>query len=100
MDTSLPAHPPHPAGEQPPVEDWSATVDTFAGRVHVESNSGGLGTPLGQLPSCSENLKQAGRFTGRVADCPWAFRSPNALPKRDLLWTLLCSVLSGHYRCA
>src|SRR5207244_4500331 len=48
MDTSLPAHPPHPAGEQPPVEDWSATVDTFAGRVHVEWNSGGLVTPLGQ----------------------------------------------------
>src|SRR6266446_1066856 len=46
MDTSLPAHPPHPAGEQPPVEDWSATVDTFAGRVHVEWNSGGLVTPL------------------------------------------------------
>src|SRR6266481_1092922 len=78
MDTSLPAHPPHPAGEQPPVEDWSATVDTFAGRVHVEWNSGGLVTPLGQLPFFIEYLKQAGLFTGWVADCPLTFSSPNA----------------------
>src|SRR6267142_5131 len=100
MDTSLPAHPPHPAGEQPPVEDWSATVDTFAGRVHVEWNSGGLVTPLGQLPFFIEYLKQAGLFTGWVADCPLTFSSPNAPSKRDLLGTVLLSVLSGHYRYA
>src|SRR5712672_1131043 len=100
MDTSLPAHPPHPAGEQPPVEDWSATVDTFAGRVHVEWNSGGLVTPLGQLPFFIEYLKQAGLFTGWVADCPLTFSSPNAPSKRDLLGTVLLSVLSGQYHYA
>src|SRR5712671_872319 len=100
MDTSLPAHPPHPAGEQPPVEDWSATVDTFAGRVHVEWNSGGLVTPLGQLPFFIDYLKQAGLFTGWVADCPLSFSSPNAPSKRDVLGTVLLSVLSGHYRYA
>src|SRR5258705_9298644 len=90
MDTSLRAHPPHPAGEQPPVEDWSATVDTFAGRVHVEWNSGGLVTPLGQLPFFIEYLKQAGLFTGWVADCPLTFSSPNAPSNHDLLEPCCC----------
>ena len=75
-------------------------MDTFAGRVHVEWNSGGLVTPLGQLPFFIEYLKQAGLFTGWVADCPLTFSSPNAPSKRDLLGTVLLSVLSGHYRYA
>src|SRR5258705_12983961 len=100
MDTSLPAHRAHPAGEQPSVEDWSATADTFAGRVHVEWDSGGLVTPLGQLPFFIEYLKQAGLFTGWVADCPLTFSSPNAPSKRDLLGTAPLSVLSGHDRYA
>jgi hypothetical protein len=29
----------HPSGEQPSVEVYSATADTFAGRVHVEWDS-------------------------------------------------------------
>ena len=100
MDTSLPALSAHPAGEQPSVEDWSATADTFGGRVHVEWDSGGVVTPLGQLPFFIEYLKQAGLFAGWVADCPLTFSSPNAPSKRDLLGTVLLSVLSGHYRYA
>ena len=63
MDTSLPALSPHPAGEQPSVEEFSATAETFAGRVHVEWDSGGHVTPLGQLPFFIEYLKQAGCST-------------------------------------
>src|SRR4029077_5130956 len=75
MDPSLPVLSPHPAGEQPSVEDWSATADTVAGRVHVEWDRGGAVTPLGQLPFFIEYLKQAGLFTGWVADCPLTFSS-------------------------
>ena len=100
MDPFQPALSPHPAGEQPSVEDWSATADTFAGRVHVEWDRGGLVTPLGQLPFFIEYLKQAGLFAGWVADCPLTFSSPNAPTKCDLLGTVLLSVLSGHYRYA
>jgi hypothetical protein len=96
MDPSLPALSSHPAGEQPSVEDWSATADTFAGRVHVEWDRGGLVTPLGQLPFFIEYLKQVGLFAGWVADCPLTFTSPNAPSKRDLLGTVLLSVLSGR----
>ena len=76
MDTSLPAPPPHLAGEQPSVEEFAATADTFAGRVHVEWDSSGHVTPLGQLPFFIEYLKQAGLFAGWVADCPLTFSSP------------------------
>ena len=57
-------------------------------------------TPLGQLPFFIEYLKQAGLFDGWVADCPLTFSSPNAPRKRDLLGTVLLSVLAGHNRYA
>jgi hypothetical protein len=100
MEPSLPVLLPHPVGEQPSVEEFSATAETFAGRVHVEWDSGGHVTLLGQLPFFVEYLKQAGLFDGWVADCPLRFSSPNAPSKRDLLDTVLLSVLSGHDRYA
>jgi hypothetical protein len=100
MDVALPSAPAHPAGEQPSVEEWRASADTFAGRVHVEWDGGGQMTGLGQLPFFIDYLKQAGLFTSWVADCPLSFSSPNAPSKRDVLGTVLLSVLSGHYRYA
>src|SRR6187551_2111703 len=90
----------HPEGEQPPVEEWSAIADTFGGRVHVEWDAAEPVTPLGQLPFFVEYLKQGGLFDGWVADCPLSFTSPNAPRKRDVLGTLLLSVLAGHQRYA
>src|SRR3954454_6539977 len=45
-------------------------------------------------------LEQGGLFDGWVADCPLSFTSPNAPRKRDVLGTLLLSVLAGHQRYA
>src|SRR5206468_955971 len=90
----------HPGGEQSPVEEWSAIADTFGGRVHVEWDAAEPVTPLGQLPFFVEYLKQGGLFEGWVADCPLSFTSPNAPRKRDVLGTLLLSVLAGHQRYA
>src|SRR5713101_1156374 len=92
-----------PMGEQPVVERVSAgpvVADTFAGRIHVEWDSGALVTPLGQLPFFIEYLKQGGLFDGFVADCPLHYTSPNAPTKRDVLGTVLLSVLAGHWRYA
>jgi hypothetical protein len=102
MRIDVPSISPHPTGEQPAVgaAAWSATADTFAGRVHVEWDSSTPVTPLGQLPFFIEYLKQGGLFDGWVADCPLSFTSPNAPRKRDLLGTVMLSVLSGHYRYA
>jgi Transposase DDE domain group 1 len=90
----------HPQGEQPPVEMLSAIADTFAGRVHVEWDTTAPVTPFGQLPFFIDYLKQAGLFGAWVADCPLWLTSPNAPNKRDLLGTVLLSVLAGHWRYA
>jgi hypothetical protein len=90
----------HPLGEQPAVECGAATVDTFAGRIHVEWDSTAPVTPFGQLPFFIDYLKQAGLFDTWVADCPLSLTSPNAPKKRDLLGTVLLSVLAGHRRYA
>jgi hypothetical protein len=90
----------HPPGEQPTVEVRSAIADTFAGRIHVEWDSTAPVTALGQLPFFIDYLKQAGLFDAWVADCPLSLSSPNAPKKRELLGTVLLSVLSGHRRYA
>ena len=90
----------HPLGEQPAVDSMSAIADTFAGRVHVEWDSTAPVTAFGQLPFFIDYLKQAGLFDAWVADCPLAFTSPNAPSTRDVLGTVLLSVLSGHRRYA
>ncbi|HJZ15458.1 MAG TPA: transposase [Stellaceae bacterium] len=92
-----------PTGEQPVVEQGSAgpvVADTFAGRIHVEWDNSATVTPLGQLPFFVEFLKQGGLFDGFVADCPLHYTSPNAPDKRDVLGTVLLSVLAGHRRYA
>jgi hypothetical protein len=102
MGTDLSEWIAHPVGEQLEVEEWSAVAETFAGRVHVEWDTTASVTPLGQLPLFIEYLKQGGLFDGWVADCPLSFTSPNAPRKRDVLGTLLLSVLAGQrrYACA
>jgi hypothetical protein len=90
----------HPMGEQPEVAAHSAIADTFAGRVHVEWDATAPVTPFGQLPFFIDYLKQAGLFDRWVNDCPLLFTSPNAPGKRDLLGTVLLSVLAGHRRYA
>jgi len=66
----------------------------------VEWDNSAAVTPLGQLPFFIEYLKQGGLFDGWVADCPLHYTSPNAPNKRDVLGTVLLSVLAGHWRYA
>lgn len=94
----------HPSGECATVEEAGETrrldVGTFAGRVHVEWDPEAAVTPLGQLAFFIEYLKAGGLFEPWVSDCPLTLTSPNAPKKRDVLGTLLLSVLAGHKRYA
>jgi len=72
-------------------------VDTYGGRVHIRWDESGI-TPNGQLPFFIEFLKAGGVFDRWVDYCPMKFTSPNAPIPRDLLGTILLSVLSGHTR--
>ena len=90
-------------GEQE-IESFECTsrvpVDTFAGRIHVEWDSDAAVTPMGQLPFFIEFLKVSGLLDAFVSDCPLRYSSPNAPDVRDVLGTLLLSVLAGHKRYA
>jgi hypothetical protein len=100
METSKQSLVAHLPGEQPTVEVRSAIADTFAGRIHIEWDTTAPVTPFGQLAFFIDYLKQAGLFDAWVADCPLSFTSPNAPKKRDLLGTVMLSVLAGHRRYA
>ena len=75
-------------------------MDTFGGPVHVEWDPDAAVTPLGHLAFFAEYLKVSGRFDALVADCPLHYTSPNAPSKRDVLGTVLLSVLAGQSRYA
>jgi hypothetical protein len=94
----------HPEGEsQKSGLDPSGAVgslDTFAGKVQVRWVPEAAVSSLGLLPYFIEFLKVSGRFDSWVADCPLEYRSGNAPPKRDVLGTILLSVLAGHWRYA
>lgn len=75
-------------------------VDTFAGRIHVEWDPDAAVTPMGQLPFFIEFLKVSGLYDAFVAECPLRYTSPNAPRIRDVLGTLLLSILAGHKRYA
>ena len=78
----------------------SIAVDTFGGRVHVQWNSNAAVTPLGQLPFFTQFLQVSGLFDAWVKDCPLVYQSNNASGKREVLATLLLSILAGHQRYA
>lgn len=91
-------------GEQVSKTDFSVPVsigiDTFGGKVHVEWDPHAAVTPFGQLPFFIEFLKVSGLFDNFVTSCPLVYTSPNAPSKRDVLGTLLMSILAGHHRYA
>lgn len=94
----------HPLCEQPLVDrlpdEGPVAVETFGGRVHVEWDNQAPVTMLGQLPFFVEYLQVSGLFDPFVADCPLVYRRPNAPLKRDILGTMLLSILAGHRRYA
>src|SRR3990167_3812343 len=79
-----------------PLEKIS--VETFGGRVHVEWEPQSPVSQLGQLAFFIEFLKLGNLFDSWVSDCPLKYFSPNAPSKRDILGTLLLSVLAGNTR--
>jgi hypothetical protein len=95
--------PVHPTGEgknRQIVAQKPAVVETFNGRIHVEWSPDSAVTPLGQLPFFIEFLKTADLFDPWVAESPLHYASPNAPDKRDILGTLMLSILAGHQRYA
>lgn len=90
----------HPKGEKEIANKVGiselVTVDSYKGKVHIDWDENASVTPNGQMPFFTEFLKTAGLFDSWVEDCPLVYASNNASQKRDILGTLLLSVLSGY----
>lgn len=94
----------HPQGEVEIARNQPAgavtSLDTFAGKVHVKWAPEATVSSLGLMPFFIEFLKTSGLFDQWVEDCPLHYSSGNAPAKRDVLGTLVLSVLAGHWRYA
>ena len=94
----------HPEGEVQIAGNQSAqtvtSLDTFAGKIHVKWAPEASVSSLGLMPFFIEFLKTSGLFDKWVEDCPLRYTSGNAPEKRDVLGTLVLSVLAGHWRYA
>ena len=86
------------AGNQP--AETVTSLDTFAGKIHVKWAPEATVSSLGLMPFFIEFLKASGLFDKWVEDCPLHYSSGNAPEKRNVLGTLLLSVLAGHWRYA
>ena len=75
-------------------------MDTFAGKVFVKWSAEAAVSSLGLMPFFIEFLKTSGLFDKWVEGCPLSYTSSNAPSKRDVLGTILLSVLAGHWRYA
>src|SRR6266566_9624307 len=96
--------PAHPEGEVQIAGNQAAetvtSLDTFAGKIHVKFAPEATVSSLGLMPFFIEFLKTSGLFDRWVEDCPLHYTSGNAPEKRDVLGTLVLSVLAGHWRYA
>jgi hypothetical protein len=92
----------HPQGEnlESQSEHFSTKVpvDTYGGRVYIDWDHEAAVTSLGQLSFFIEFLKRTELFDRWVSACPLQLTSPNAPSHRDILGTILLSILSGHTR--
>ena len=93
----------HPLGEACPVSNAPSSswpVDTPGGRVHAEWCHDAPMTREGSLLFFFQFLAAGGRWAELVKSIPLAYQSNNASNPRDVIGTLLLSVLNGHWRYA
>jgi len=86
------------SGDQP--GEIGTSLDTFAGKIHVKWAPEATVSSLGLMPFFIEFLKTSGLFDKWVEDSPLHYTSGKAPAKRDVLGTLVLSVLAGHWRYA
>ena len=82
------------------INHESISLETYGGKVHVEWDPQGEVSLLGQLPFVIEFFKVSGLYDNFITTCPLVYSSPNAPGVRDVMGTLLLSILSGHHRYA
>jgi hypothetical protein len=103
MRPEKPAPSPHPQGEPflPPAATCAPwPVDTPGGRFYAEWDRQEPVTKEGQLIFFAQFLKTSGLWERLLADCPLAYHGNRGSAPRDVIGTLMLSVLAGHWRYA
>jgi len=94
----------HPKGELKldEIKDHlkELSIDTYAGKIQVSFDEESDMTTSGQMIFFVAYLKLSGIWDKFVAECPIIYTSHNAPNTRDILGTILLSILSGHKRYA
>lgn len=90
----------HPKGELIKSKKEEQILDSYGGLVRVSWDPEAAVTQFGQMVYFVEFLKMAGLFESWVEDCPLRYKSNNASSNRNVLGTILLSLLAGHKRYA
>jgi hypothetical protein len=78
----------------------SLTLDSYNGKIDVEWEDNSPVTPYGNLSFFIEYLKVSGLFDSLVSSFPHNYSSNNSPKSRDIVGTILLSILCGHKRYA
>lgn len=79
-------------------EDYKCRLKTPTGVVHCDKDTGSPITTHGYLPHFAQFLHEGGQFAHLVDTCPLTYKSNNAPAVKDVLGTIMLSILSGHNR--
>lgn len=103
MNTVLAPVSTHPEGERvfplhPPSGSWP--VDTPGGRFRAEWDDQSPVTREGSLMFFFQFLEAGGRWEHFLKDCPLAYTGNRGSGAKNVMGTVLLSVLNGHWRYA
>lgn len=93
----------HPAGEEqntPPYPAGTWPLDTPGGRFHVEWDPDAPVTREGQSVFFYQFLHVGARWDELLRDCPLHYTGNRGSGAKNVLGTMLLSVLAGHWRYA
>ena len=103
MELQSPSPPPHPPGEPfcaPTQAPSPWPVDTPGGRYFAEWDAASPVTKEGQLIFFAQFLHTSGLWQKFLDTCPLHYTGNRGSGARNVMGTLLLSVLSGHWRYA
>lgn len=79
-------------------EEFKCRVTTPCGVVHCDKDSGSPITLHGYLPHFAQYLHGSGQYENLINSCPLEYKSNNAPKVKDVIGTIMLSILSGHKR--
>ncbi len=82
----------------PENNNFKCRLTTPSGVVYCEKDTGSPITMHGYLPHFAQYLHESGQLGDFINTCPLSYKSNNAPAVKDVLGTIILSILSGHTR--